>query len=124
MAIAQERVQILETHSRALPLGSDVELQEIGAKSHGYSGADLAAVTREAALHAMHASVASASSLENPGMAPVMLQLLRTPVFSMSYGLSTAHRDLKVSQSKCRKHCKQPQDATEMCLVCRYSSAC
>ncbi len=61
-------MQILQTHSQALPLGNDVDLHEIGAKAHGYSGADLAAVTREAALHAMHSSLANSPTTDLSGV--------------------------------------------------------
>ncbi|CAL8469303.1 g8844 [Coccomyxa elongata] len=62
---SEEREGILSIHSRALPLAADINLHEIASKCHGYSGADLAAVTREAALHAMQAAVASTSSPES-----------------------------------------------------------
>ena len=62
----QERGEILELHSRALPLGPDVDLQALAASSHGYSGADLAALCREAALHALMANIDLASPAQQP----------------------------------------------------------
>ena len=55
--VLQERMEILELHVQALPLSSDVRMQEVAARCHGYSGADLAAVCREAALHAVSAAI-------------------------------------------------------------------
>lgn len=67
----------MRVHSRALPLGSDVILHEIGSKCHGYSGADLAAITREAALHAMHAAMAYNSSGEGLDAPPLKIWRLQ-----------------------------------------------
>ncbi|KAK9812818.1 hypothetical protein WJX72_004297 [[Myrmecia] bisecta] len=49
----QDRAAILQLHARALPLGGNVDLAGLAAACHGYSGADLAALCREAAMHAM-----------------------------------------------------------------------
>ncbi len=43
----QARLQILRIHSRAMPLGPDVDLQEIAEHSHGFVGADLEALCQE-----------------------------------------------------------------------------
>ena len=53
----QERVAIVRLHSKGLPLGADVELDSIAGACHGYSGADLAAVCREAAMCAISEAV-------------------------------------------------------------------
>jgi len=44
------RREILEIHSRGMPLGSDVDLGELSAICHGFVGADLEALCREAAM--------------------------------------------------------------------------
>ena len=44
------RLQILEIHSRGMPLADDVDLQRLAASTHGFVGADLAALCREAAM--------------------------------------------------------------------------
>ncbi|GAB2971698.1 ATP-dependent zinc metalloprotease FtsH [Nocardioides montaniterrae] len=44
------RHQILKVHSRGKPLGPDVDLQNVGRRTPGFSGADLANVLNEAAL--------------------------------------------------------------------------
>lgn len=47
------RKEILEIHTRHMPLTKDVDLVKIADRTHGYVGADLAAVLREAAMSAL-----------------------------------------------------------------------
>ncbi len=49
----QGRLEILQIHTRNMPLADDVDLEEIAEITHGYTGADLAALVREAAMHAL-----------------------------------------------------------------------
>eukprot|EP00198_Chlamydomonas_reinhardtii_P002273 XP_001691609.1 cdc48-like protein [Chlamydomonas reinhardtii] len=57
---AAQRADILRLHTRGLQLAADVDLAAVAAACHGYSGADLAAATREAAMAAL-AEVAAAA---------------------------------------------------------------
>jgi len=47
------RSEILAVHTRAMPLAADVDLPALAAASHGYVGADIAALCREAAIAAI-----------------------------------------------------------------------
>ncbi len=47
------RMEILQIHTRGMPLAPDVNLERLAEVSHGYVGADLAALTKEAALKAL-----------------------------------------------------------------------
>ncbi|GAM04065.1 CDC48 family AAA ATPase [Novosphingobium sp. MBES04] len=47
------RREILTIHTRGMPLGKEVSLQELARTTHGFVGADLAALTREAAIEAV-----------------------------------------------------------------------
>ena len=47
------RLEILEIHTRGMPLADDVDLKWLADKTHGYAGADLSALTKEAAMAAL-----------------------------------------------------------------------
>ena len=55
----QARLQILKIHSRAMPLGPDVDLQEIAEHSHGFVGADLEALCQEIGMIALRRFLAT-----------------------------------------------------------------
>lgn len=50
------RLKILEIHTKKMPLAKDVDLKDLSKKTSGYTGADLEAVTREAAMIALRES--------------------------------------------------------------------
>ena len=50
---AAGRLQILQVHTRGMPIADDVKLEDIARTTHGFVGADLAAVSKEAAMHAL-----------------------------------------------------------------------
>jgi transitional endoplasmic reticulum ATPase len=47
------RREILEVHTRDVPLGADVDLDGLAARTHGFVGADLDTLVTEAAMHAL-----------------------------------------------------------------------
>jgi len=47
---ANGRLQIIQIHSRGMPLADDVDLQKLSQITHGFVGADLEALCREAAM--------------------------------------------------------------------------
>jgi transitional endoplasmic reticulum ATPase len=47
------RFEILQIHTRGMPLNDDVDLDWLADKTHGYAGADLSALTKEAAMAAL-----------------------------------------------------------------------
>jgi len=49
----EARLEILKVHTRNMPLAEDVNLEEIAEITEGYTGADLAALCREAAIEAL-----------------------------------------------------------------------
>lgn len=48
-----DRLEILQIHTRSMPLSKDVNLEELADNTHGFVGADLAALCREAAMKAL-----------------------------------------------------------------------
>lgn len=62
---AAQREEILEIHLRKAPLAQDVALDLIARDSHGYVGADLAALAREASLAALDRMVTQAGGEQN-----------------------------------------------------------
>ncbi len=49
----QGRLEILQIHTRAMPLEEDLDLEKLAAVTHGFVGADLSALAREAAMQAL-----------------------------------------------------------------------
>jgi len=47
------RLEILEIHTRGMPLAKDVDVQKLAGITHGFVGADLEALAREAAMSAL-----------------------------------------------------------------------
>ncbi|ODS35598.1 MAG: AAA family ATPase [Candidatus Altiarchaeales archaeon WOR_SM1_86-2] len=47
------RKEILQIHTRGMPLTEDVDLEEIARSTHGFVGADLSALAREAAMSSL-----------------------------------------------------------------------
>ncbi len=48
-----DRIDILKIHCRGMPLSEDVSLEILAQQTHGFVGADLAALAREAAIRAL-----------------------------------------------------------------------
>ncbi|MEN6609693.1 MAG: CDC48 family AAA ATPase, partial [Methanoregulaceae archaeon] len=48
-----DRIEIMKIHTRGMPLAEDVKLEELAQQTHGFVGADLAALSREAAIRAL-----------------------------------------------------------------------
>ena len=48
-----DRIEILKIHTRGMPLAEDVKIEILAQQTHGFVGADLAALAREAAIRAL-----------------------------------------------------------------------
>ncbi|MDD4137966.1 MAG: CDC48 family AAA ATPase, partial [Methanoregula sp.] len=48
-----DRIEIMKIHTRGMPLSEDVSLDMLAQQTHGFVGADLAALAREAAIRAL-----------------------------------------------------------------------
>ena len=60
--LCQDRAAILALHARSMPLADEVNLARIAEECRGFTGADLAALCREAAMHALSAADAAGAA--------------------------------------------------------------
>ncbi len=69
------RFDILQIHTRGMPLADDVDLEKLSAVTHGYVGADIAALAKEAAMHALR-RVLPKINIEEETLSPEILDKL------------------------------------------------
>jgi len=70
------RREILQVHTRNMPLAEDVNLDELADITHGFTGADLAALCREAAMRALRRFLPKID-LSKPSIPPEILKELK-----------------------------------------------
>jgi len=70
------RREILQIHTRGMPLAEDVNLDELAERTHGFVGADLAALCREAAMHTLR-RILPEINLDEPEIPPEVLSKLK-----------------------------------------------
>jgi transitional endoplasmic reticulum ATPase len=58
------RLEIFKVHTRKMPLSEDVNMEELAKLADGYTGADIAAVCREATMIALRETYANTGSLQ------------------------------------------------------------
>ena len=82
------RKEILQIHTRGMPLAKDVDLDKIVDVTHGFVGADLAALCKEAAMHALRRVLPDIGSLtENKPLPQEVLTKLIVTADDFSYAL-------------------------------------
>lgn len=67
------RHEILQIHTRGMPLAEDVDLEKLTAITHGYTGADLAALSRETAMKSLRRYLPEIN-LEEENIPPEVLE--------------------------------------------------
>jgi transitional endoplasmic reticulum ATPase len=67
------RLEILQIHTRGMPLSDDIDLQELAARFHGYTGADIKALCREAAMKSLRRCLPEIE-LEGEKISPEILE--------------------------------------------------
>ncbi|RMF30248.1 MAG: AAA family ATPase, partial [Candidatus Nitrosothermus koennekii] len=67
------RLEILQIHTRGMPLADDVDLRKIANELHGYTGADIRALCREAAMKALRRYLPEIY-LDNENISPELLE--------------------------------------------------
>lgn len=80
------RLEILQIHTRGMPLGSDVELEHIARVTHGFTGSDIAALAKEAALVRLR-NIMPTLNLENQTIPQEVLEQLQVDRSDFEQGL-------------------------------------
>jgi len=70
------RLQILKIHSRGMPLAKDVNLKDISSLTHGFVGADLESLTKEAAMNVLRKNLSKIKLDEEEIPKEVLKQLI------------------------------------------------
>ncbi len=69
----QGRHEVLQIHTRGMPLAQDVDLNKLSAMTHGYTGADLSSLGRETAMKALRRYLPQIN-LEEERIPPTVLE--------------------------------------------------
>src|SRR5690606_37456289 len=99
------RREILGIHTRGMPLGENVDLDELSRTTFGFVGADMAALTREAAIEAVR-RIMPKLNLEEGTIPPEVLEELRVTREDFNNALKrvqpSAMREVMVQAPKTR----------------------
>ena len=97
------RIEILQIHTRGMPIGKDVDLKKLAYELHGYTGADIKSLCRESAIKAIRRYLPKID-LENKRIPSKMLQSmeiqLRDLYDAMHEVVPTAMREFYVERAK------------------------
>ena len=97
------RLEILEIHSRGMPISDDVNLKELSLELHGYTGADIKSLCREAALKSIRRYLPEID-LETEKISSKVLQAMQIKLIdfyeAMQEVIPTAMREVYVERSK------------------------
>ncbi len=82
------RKEILQIHTRHMPLDKDVNLDELAERTYGFVGADLAGLAKEAAMHALRRVLPDVSALKEGEPIPKeILEKLKVSKKDFDYAL-------------------------------------
>jgi len=97
------RIEILQIHTRGMPIGKDVDLKKLASELHGYTGADIKSLCRESAIKAIRRYIPKID-LENKRIPSKTLQSmeiqLRDLYDAMHEVVPTAMREFYVERAK------------------------
>ena len=97
------RIEILQIHTRGMPIGKDVDLKKLASELHGYTGADIKSLCRESAIKAIRRYLPKID-LENKRIPSKTLQSmeiqLRDIYDAMHEVIPTAMREFYVERAK------------------------
>jgi len=81
------RLEILQVHTRGMPLAADADLERVAAMTHGFLGADLAALVREAGMLCAQDALSRGSAGAGLGPAELMADVkVEMRHFESAYG--------------------------------------
>jgi transitional endoplasmic reticulum ATPase len=84
----EARKEILQIHTRSMPLDKNVNLDKLAERTHGFVGADLAALCKEAAMHALRRVLPEIWKLEEDKPIPKeVLEKLKVTKEDFEYAL-------------------------------------
>jgi transitional endoplasmic reticulum ATPase len=81
------RLEILQIHTRGMPLDKDVELPNLAERSHGFVGADLHALCKEAAMRALRRIIPEIN-LDEEVIPPEILQKINITMDDFNMALA------------------------------------
>ena len=97
------RLEILEIHTRGMPLNDDIDLKDLSSELHGYTGADIKSLCREAALKSIRRYLPEID-LETEKISSKVLQSMEIKLIdfyeAMQEVIPTAMREVYVERSK------------------------
>ncbi len=100
---ADGRLEILQIHTRGMPLSDDVDLKTLAAELHGYTGADITSLCRESAMKSLR-NYLPEIDLETEKIPSEVLQSMRVRLQdfydAMHEVVPTAMREFYVERSK------------------------
>lgn len=98
------RLNILKIHTRNMPLAKDVSLKRLAEVTHGFVGADLASLTREAAMNVLRRLLPELKLDEEEPISDEVLERLRIKMDDFKEALKTvrpsALREVMIETSK------------------------
>ena len=97
------RLEIILIHTRGMPIGEDVDLKNLAAELHGYTGADIKSLCREAAMKSIRRYLPEID-LETDRISSEVLQSMQIQIAdfydAMQEVIPTAMREFYVERSK------------------------
>ena len=97
------RLEILLIHTRGMPVAEDIDLKDLAAELHGYTGADIKSLCREAAMKSIRRYL-PAIDLESEKIPSEVLQSMQIKLIdfydAMHEVVPTAMREFYVERSK------------------------
>jgi len=97
------RLEILQIHTRGMPIAEDIDLKELASELHGYTGADIKSLCREAAMKAIRRYLPEID-LEGERIPSEVLQTMEIKLIDFYDGMHevvpTAMREFYVERPK------------------------